>query len=142
MPEPMPQPLMNDFLDAAETRWLCDRALSLGFTLCGVAPAEAFPELAHYPAWLERGYAGEMRYLSDPRRFAVQNALPNVRSLIVCALNYNSPLPYSTEANSPAAASSSSSADERPQAWISRYAWGDDYHELMWAKLNALAADL
>jgi len=134
----MQEPLCNELLDAGETLWICDCALSLGFTLCGVAPAEAFPELSRYPEWLERGYAGEMRYLSDPRRFAVHNAAPNVRSLIVCALNYNSPLPYSTQVN-PAA---DLLAIERPTGWISRYAWGDDYHELMWAKLNSLAADL
>ena len=132
----------NQRLAAGETRWICERAASLGFTLCGVAPAESFPELARYPEWLERGYAGEMRYLSDPRRFAVQHALPNVRSLIVCALNYNSPLPYSTEANAPEADSLNAGASSGPRAWISRYAWGDDYHELLWAKLNALAAEL
>jgi epoxyqueuosine reductase len=55
--------------------------------------------------------------------------------VIVCALNYNTAYPNSTEA---AACASVDSAP--PNGWISRYAWGHDYHEVMWKKLNALAA--
>jgi epoxyqueuosine reductase QueG len=51
------------------------------------------PELLKYPEWLERGYAGEMKYLSDPRRLDPRHAMSGVRSLIVCALNYNSRFP-------------------------------------------------
>ena len=36
------------------------RARELGFDLCGVAPAQDFPELKFLPEWLARGYAGEM----------------------------------------------------------------------------------
>jgi len=45
-------------------------ATSLGFDLCGVAPAEAFPELEFLPEWIARGYAGEMEYMkkSAPAR--------------------------------------------------------------------------
>ena len=43
-------------------------ARAAGFDLCGVAPAAEFPELAHLEEWLERGHAGEMRYLHDARR--------------------------------------------------------------------------
>ena len=39
------------------------RAPELGFDLCGVAPALAFPELTFLPEWLARGYAGEMDYM-------------------------------------------------------------------------------
>ena len=56
----------------------------------------------------------------DDRR---QCAGRGAKSIIVCALNYNTPLPYSIES----AASESSQAV--PRGWISRYAWGDDYHE-------------
>ena len=48
------------------------RARQLGFDLCGVAPALAFPELSFLPEWLARGYAGEMEYMeksaATPRR--------------------------------------------------------------------------
>ncbi len=43
-------------------------ARAAGFDLCGIAPAAEFPELAHLEEWLERGHAGEMRYLQDARR--------------------------------------------------------------------------
>src|SRR5215475_8364129 len=122
-------------LPADETRWICEHAKQIGFELCGVAAAEKFPELLRYPEWLERGYAGEMKYLSDPRRLDPQNAMPGIRSLIVCALNYNSSLPYSAEA-------APSENANRPRGWISRYAWGSDYHEVLWAKLNRLLAGM
>ena len=123
-------------LDGKETRWVCDRANALGFALCGVAPAEPFPELQRYSEWLERGYAGEMQYLNDARRADPRAPLPEARSLIVCALNYNSPPPYST------AALPSSHELTAPRGWISRYAWGDDYHQVLWGKLNALVAEM
>jgi epoxyqueuosine reductase len=115
----------------ARTRWVCEQARELGFDLCGVAPAHAFEELANYSTWLERGYAGEMDYLRDPRRSDPRAVLEGARSLIVVALNYNSAKPYSTE---PAGVQN----DDSPRGWISRYAWGEDYHELLREKLNAL----
>jgi epoxyqueuosine reductase len=119
-------------LPVAETRWVEERALALGFDLCGVAPAEKFPELEHYSDWIEAGYGGDMQYLKDPRRLDPRESMTGVRSLIVCALNYNVNLPYSTEAH----------AGGDPKAWISRYAWGDDYHDVMQGKLNLLATEM
>jgi epoxyqueuosine reductase len=118
---------------AARTRWICQLARGVGFDLCRVAAAEAFAELAQIPAWLERGHAGEMNYLRDERRVDPRRALDGARSVIVVALNYNAPQPYSTEqAGVPDA--------DSPRGWISRYAWGDDYHEVLREKLNALVA--
>ena len=105
---------------------------ALGFDLCGVAPAAEFPELAHVEEWLARGFAGEMRYLHDARRQTPSLAMQGARSVIVCALNYNTSLPFSTE--TPNEFSSSSG----PRGWISRYAWGDDYHKVLGEKLDAL----
>jgi epoxyqueuosine reductase len=118
---------------AARTRWICEQARGLGFDLCGVAPAEAFPELARVSTWLERGHAGEMNYLRDERRVDPRLALDGARSVIVVALNYNAPKPYSTEQAGVHDADS-------PRGWVSRYAWGDDYHEVLREKLNALVA--
>ena len=118
---------------AGRTRWICEQARGVGFDLCGVAPAEAFPELAQYSAWVERGHAGEMNYLRDERRVDPRLALEGARSLIVVALNYNSSQPYSTE-------QAAVRDDDSPRGWISRYAWGDDYHEVLREKLNALVA--
>jgi epoxyqueuosine reductase len=118
---------------AGRTRWICEQARELGFDLCGVAPADAFPELAQVSTWLERGYAGEMNYLSDARRADPRLVVEGARSVIVVALNYNATKPYSTE-------QAGMRDDDSPRGWISRYAWGDDYHEVLRKKLNALVA--
>jgi epoxyqueuosine reductase len=115
--------------------WITHSAKALGFDLCGVVRAEKFPELARMQEWLERGYAGEMKYLADPRRSDPQNAFPGVRSVIVCALNYNADKPRSTDA-------ATQEANGKPRGWISRYAWGRDYHEVLWEKLNALTHEM
>jgi epoxyqueuosine reductase len=118
---------------SGRTRWICEQARELGFDLCGVAPADAFPELAQFSTWLDGGHAGDMNYLRDERRVDPRRALDGARSLIVVALNYNSAQPYSTEQ------AGIHDADS-PRGWISRYAWGDDYHEVLREKLNALVA--
>ena len=118
---------------AGRTRWICEQARGVGFDLCSVAPADAFPELAQVPTWLESGHAGEMNYLRDERRVDPRLALAGARCLIVVALNYNSPQPYSTE-------QAGVHDDDSPRGWISRYAWGDDYHEVLREKLNVLVA--
>ena len=118
-----------------DTAWIRERAKALGFDLCGVVRAEKFAELEQYSEWLERGYAGEMRYLEDERRREPGLLLENLASVIVCALNYNTDYPYSTEA-------AASANRQGPKGWISRYAWGDDYHRVMWEKLNALLAEM
>jgi len=106
---------------------LKQQAKYLGFDLAGVAPAGPFPENTYYPKWLESGYAGEMRYLErqKPARMDPQLILPGARSVIVCAVNYNTAQPLTSY--------------DRLRAWISRYAWGADYHEILRKKLGELA---
>jgi epoxyqueuosine reductase len=126
---------------ALKTSWICDQARAIGFDLCGVAPVHGdenhLRELQHLPEWLNRGHAGEMNYLHDPRRADPALAMDGARSLIVVALNYNSARPYST-----AVEAAATDSDAVPRGWISRYAWGDDYHETMWQKLNALVGGM
>jgi epoxyqueuosine reductase len=125
----------------AVTPWIAEQAHHLGFSLCGVVAAERFAELGHFQEWLARGYAGEMKYLEDPRRRDPGAALDGVRSTIVCGLNYNTAYPYSTQVTTNHDASDIDSAANdaiAPRGWISRYAWGGDYHEVLWEKLNAL----
>src|SRR5712691_4757409 len=119
----------------ADTLWIVEQAKSLGFDLCGVVRAEKFPELERTPEWLARGYAGEMQYLADPRRGDPQTAMPGIRSAIVGLLNYNTEQPLSTDPALPI-------DDGRPSGWISRYAWGDDYHEVLREILDALGESL
>jgi len=121
---------MMQFLD---TTWIVEQAKLVGFDLCGVVSAGKFPELQNTPEWLERGYAGEMKYLSDPRRSDPRAAMPKIRSVIVCALNYNTARPLSTDILP-------SDNDAEPRGWLSRYAWGDDYHDLLKEKLETLVA--
>jgi epoxyqueuosine reductase len=124
--------LVDETVNAAEkTRWICDRARAVGFDLSGVAPLDGLEELSHLAEWLERGYAGEMNYLRDPRRVDPRLVLEGARSLIVVALNYNTQHPYSTE-------TSRTGSDAPPHGWISRYAWGDDYHEVLGERLDTL----
>ena len=103
------------------------RARELGFDLCGVAAAERYPELLFLREWLDRGYAAEMDWLprSAEKRADVRNILPGARSVIVTGTLYNTNRPYSPEL--PAGT-----------AGISRYAWGDDYHDVLTRRLDSL----
>ena len=106
------------------------RARELGFDLVGVAPAAPTLESAFYPEWLERGFHGEMAYLEGRRgvmRGDPRTLMPSARSLICVGLVYNTPEPYSTEFGS---------GDE---GWVSRYAWGEDYHRVLKERLRKLA---
>ena len=116
----------------ADTSWIVGRAKGEGFDLCGVVRAEKFPELAKTPEWLDRGFAGEMKYLSDPRRSDPGSVFEGIHSVIVCALNYNTARPYSTFA-------AAQGETPEPRGWISRYAWGSDYHDVLQEKLEAVA---
>ncbi|HEX8984537.1 MAG TPA: tRNA epoxyqueuosine(34) reductase QueG [Bryobacteraceae bacterium] len=104
-------------------------ARACGFPLAGVAAAVPLPERAWYHDWVRAGYAGEMRYLAD-RRAGVRDdprlLLPSARSVISVAAEYSTPWPHSL------------AFDDRERAWISRYAWGDDYHDVMRRGLERL----
>ena len=120
------------------------RALEVGFDLVGIAPPSAAKDLEFLPQWLKKGFGGEMRYLADPRREYPRRVLPSVKSVICVGLIYNTPHPYSTDitdANrrrkklrTPRAPG----GEVRSRAWISRYAWGRDYHDVMRSKLEQL----
>jgi epoxyqueuosine reductase len=116
--------------------WLITQAKQLGFDLCGVVPVAELADASRLHEWLRLGFSGEMRYLHDPRRDDPALVLPEARSVIVCALNYNQPQPYSTEV------AAQSAAGTIPHGWISRYAWGDDYHAVLRQKVNALQSVL
>lgn len=97
-------------------------ALACGFELAGVAAAEPLEDRIKYAEWVAAGFAGEMRYLTDrrgPVRDDPRNLLPSARSVICAGKLYNGPRPYSTEFTS------------AELGWISRYAWGEDYHDVV-----------
>jgi epoxyqueuosine reductase len=111
-----------------------DRA---GFDLVGVAPASDAADLKHFPEWIAAGRAGEMKYMEarddegDLKRASLARVAPWARSVIVCAINYNTANPYSTEVHDPT------------RGWISRYSWSrEDYHDAVLARLKEVEAAL
>ena len=110
------------------TEKIKQKAQLLGFELVGVAPVEPVPELSFYKEWVEAGYAGKMEYLArDPdKRTNVREVVTEAKSVVVCAMIYHASHPLSIEQNDPS------------RGWISRYAWGDDYHDVIQKKLFQL----
>ena len=106
------------------------RARELRFDLCGLAPAADHPELKFLREWLDRGYGGTMTYLhrSAKKRLDIRTAEPAAQTVIVTGTLYNTDRPYSTECDDPG------------RAQIARYAWGDDYHDVIGGRMEALLA--
>jgi len=108
-------------------------AHNAGFELAGVAPASDGPERDYFERWISEGRAGEMKYLEARdqqkrlKRASIGRVAPWARSVVVCAINYNTDQPYSTE------------VDDPQRGWISRYAWSrEDYHEAVMRKLRVV----
>jgi epoxyqueuosine reductase len=103
------------------------KAMGLGFDVVGVSPIGPFPESAFYSEWLDKGYGAGMHYLEkqEAAKMTPDSILPGARSVIVCAMNYNVAQPRTSY--------------DRMRAWVSRYAWGEDYHESIKDKIRELA---
>ncbi|MBS1808020.1 MAG: tRNA epoxyqueuosine(34) reductase QueG [Acidobacteria bacterium] len=102
------------------------QAYVLGFHKIGIVPATALTEEGlQLQAWLERNFHGTMHYLArDPaKRSDPRLLLPSAKSVICVALNYYRPEKHSEDAET---------------GKVSRYAWGDDYHDVLQDKLKAL----
>lgn len=103
--------------------WIKAQAYALGFDLAGIAELGLADTEGHFDAWLAAGYAGEMEYMArnaDKRRDS-RLPVPGTVSAIVVALNYGG---------------------TAPSGPIARYARGDDYHDVMLAKLRELHRQL
>ena len=108
-------------------------AHSCGFELAGIAPADPAADRAWYHQWAGAGFAGEMRYLTDGRaaiRDDPRNLLPSARCVIVVGKLYQTPQPHTLE------------FDDAGRGWISRYAWGGDYHDVMRRGLERLDGEI
>ncbi|MBV8896872.1 MAG: tRNA epoxyqueuosine(34) reductase QueG [Acidobacteriaceae bacterium] len=93
-----------------------------GFELAGIAPARPLDDYARFENWRQSGMAGEMQYLTDRRgdmRNDPRNLLPTAQSVICVGKLYNTRHPYSIDHK------------QNGHGWISRYAWGDDYHDVL-----------
>src|SRR3981189_2270256 len=114
-------------------------ARDAGFDLCGIAPVLNFAELQVFPAWIADGKHGEMKYMEacdeggDLKRASLARVAPWARSVIVCAINYNTAHPYSDEVR----------PEEAGRGWISRYAWArEDYHDAVLRRLQQVEDEL
>ena len=123
-----------------------EQAHALGFELVGIAPATEADGFERLREWLNQGYAGEMDYMyrqAEARRHP-DSILPDVRSVIMVGMNYAD---WGSKIEDPRTAESSA-IDPRssildPQCSLSpgkvaRYARGEDYHQVLWRKLNRL----
>jgi len=110
------------------TRKLKQKALEIGFHKIGIARAEPLSEeKKHLLEWLEKDFHGTMQWLGkEPEKRANPNLLfPEAKSIVVVALNYYTPHEYE---------------ESETKGKISRYAWGDDYHDVLKEKLRDLLA--
>jgi epoxyqueuosine reductase len=112
-------------------------AREAGFDLCGIAPVRELPELEYFPEWIASQHHGEMKYMEsrgeqgELKRAALERVAPWARSIVVCAMNYNTAHPYST------------SFKDTDRGWISRYAWSqEDYHDAVLRRLRKVEEDL
>jgi epoxyqueuosine reductase len=111
--------------------WLSTRikeeAQRLGFELVGISPVKSPPHEASFAAWLRQGFDGELGYMerTAPLRRDPGALVPWAVSIVSAGMNYYTPHPRPE-------------TTKNEKGWISRYAWGDDYHDLMKQRLEAL----
>jgi epoxyqueuosine reductase len=106
------------------------KARDVGFDAVGVARVQAYPHADAFRAWLRQGMHGEMGYI--PRREAERldpaEVVPGARSIVSVAKLYRTQeIPADLR-------------DDPTRGVISRYAWGDDYHDVMSGQLKELRA--
>lgn len=106
------------------TKFIKDKTQQLGFNYCGIAKAQILGEDAkRLESWLSKGFNGNMQYMENyfDVRIDPSKLVPNAKSVITLLLNY-----FPTEKQNEAA----------PK--ISKYAYGNDYHEVIREKLKTL----
>ena len=119
------------------TAFVKQAARDAGFELAGIAPVREFPELHRFADWIGAGHAGEMEYMKvrhetgELKRASLRSTIPWARSVIVCAINYHTAEPLSTQVS------------DSQRGWISRYAWGrEDYHNAVMKRLRLVESSL
>ena len=99
-------------------------ANELGFELVGFAKAEKLnEEVSHLKEWLDLGYQAGMKYMERniDKREGVSKILPGAKSVISLGINYHTDEEYE---------------NKNAHGKVSRYAWGKDYHLIVWEKLD------
>src|SRR5260370_1013838 len=104
-------------------------AHELGFDSCRIARCSPPAHAEEFLDWLDQGAHGEMEYMArgKAKRSDPQNILPGAKSIVVLALNY-------FQGDNPAAETAPATTSGR----IARYAWGDDYHDVIAANLDKI----
>ncbi|MBA2705312.1 MAG: tRNA epoxyqueuosine(34) reductase QueG [Blastocatellia bacterium] len=108
------------------SRLIKERAAAEGFAKVGIVPAAPLnDERARLQEWLALGFQGQMKWMSrDPEtRTEPRKLFPAARSVVVVAKNYYTPEQHK---------------DDVHTGKVSRYAWGDDYHDVVGARLHSL----
>ncbi len=108
-----------------QTQAIKNLAINLGFHKVGIASPEKPKHADYLIEWLKEGRHGTMHWMEKylDKRLNVRKLYPDVRSIVVVALNYYTPHQHSSA---------------RGIGKISRYAWGRDYHKIMKKKLKQL----
>ena len=103
-------------------------ARELRFDSCRIAACAAPGHASEFRTWLREGAAGEMSYMErgEEKRCDPQKVLPGARSIVVVALNY-----WQGESATPKAFGAATGR-------VARYAWGEDYHEVIPQKLDKI----
>src|SRR6266436_2447773 len=103
----------------------------MGFDSCRVAACAPPSHATEFRNWLQEGAAGEMHYMqrSEEKRCDPQKVLSGAKSILIVALNY-----FQGHPATPKAFGTATSARGR----IARYAWGDDYHNVIAVKLDKI----
>ena len=104
-------------------------ARRLGFEWVGVTSPDPAPHFDTFSSWLQHGHHGTMHYLASERararRADPQKILPECESILCLGIRYGNPGSIST-----------ASANDEGQ--MAAYAWGDDYHDVLKPRLQAL----
>jgi epoxyqueuosine reductase len=106
-------------------------AQRLGFELVGISPVKVPPHEQSFAQWLRQGLAGELDYMkrTEALRRDPQELVPWAISIISAGMNYYKSMPRP-------------SPSREAQGWVSRYAWGDDYHDVLKRKLDLLLGQI
>ncbi len=112
---------------AALSSRIKEEAQRLGFELAGISPVKLPPHEESFAEWLRQGFAGELGYMerTEHLRRDPHALVPWAVSIVSVGMNYYTDHPRPEATN-------------ETKGWISRYAWGDDYHELLKQRLDSL----
>ena len=118
---------MNPTINAKLSARVKEEAQRLGFALVGISAVKQPPHEESFARWLRQGFAGELGYMkrTETLRRDPEKLVPWAVSVISVGMNYYTEFPRPMQV-------------DEARGWISRYAWGDDYHEVIKGKLETL----